>query len=205
MIKGGKNSLAILAFSVVVVGLLILPVSSGMVLINNSTHVDYSYTTGPLFLTSKNSSVEVSETNSYFSHLNFSGTMPYYKSGSSANFTDFGSLRSKFFESYQIDAVEIASKNISDFSSLHFFGLNSGKYVSLLVYKSSTFKGTPSNITQNKGGNFSFGLYAKTSTLSGKYVRYASLSLDIYIQIYTDGKVYQAFSYSMNLTLKING
>ena len=90
-----KGNLIILAFSVIVVSFLIFPVSAGLVTINNSVHLNYSITGGPLYMNSQNSSVEVSTTNYYGSHLNFSGTMPYYKSGSSANFSDFGAIIAK--------------------------------------------------------------------------------------------------------------
>lgn len=200
-----KGNLIILAFSVIVVSILIFPVSAGLVTINNSVHLNYSITGGPLYMNSQNSSVEVSTTNYYGSHINFSGTMPYYKSGSSANFSDFGAIIAKSSEFYSIHMVELSAKNISNFQEVELYGYNSSQYASLFTYKSGVFKEYSVNITQTKGVNLTLGVKAVTSTLSGEYVRYTELSLGVYLQLYTNGTVYQAFSYSMNLTFKIDG
>lgn len=194
----------ILAISLTVLALFLIPASFGQVYINNAIHLDNSVTKGPVFFNSTSeTSVSESSVNYYGSSLIVNGTVPYYKSGSTANLTSAGEMQSSGINAFYINVSEISSANLSDFKSLSIYSNQNGNYTRLSYYYSGKETGSDFQFSINATSPLKFDVNAVTGSLTGSSVYHSDIVLLFDVQMLVNGHVYAVMSYTATFSFTI--
>lgn len=194
----------IISISLIILAIFLIPASFGQVYINNGIHLNFSDTKGPVYFNNTSeTSVSNVGVNKYGSILNFTGTVPYYKSGSTANFTSAGQVASAGVNEFIIEVSEISEKNLNNFKTLSIYSNQNGNFSRLYYYANSQMTGSDLQFRTNSTGPLKLDISAVTGSLSGSNVYHSDIVLLFDIQMQHQGKVYAVMSYYANFSFTI--